>query len=171
MSDFRPSGLRPLADSVARLTKQTFSRKFVSLGRILSQWDDIVGPAMAVKAQPQKIHYRKPKNASESPQATLDIAVSSADATTLHYQKDLILERLNQLFGEKWITGIKFVHLSPENSRDSGISQPYTAPPRALTSDENEEIEKTLSGIDDPDLRKRLESLGQCVLRKGTRKS
>jgi hypothetical protein len=160
------SDLRPLADSVAKLTKETFSRKFVSLGRILSQWDDIVGPAMAVKAQPQKIHYRKPKNATEAPQATLDIAVSSADATTLHYQKDLILERLNQLFGEKWITGIRFVHVSPTSpEKNSGLTS-SVLPDRPLTQEENGRLNESLSEIDDPDLRKRLESLGRSVLRK-----
>ena len=60
------SDLRPLTASVSRLTSETFSKKFVALGRILNNWDDIIGPELAVKAQPVKIHYRKPKEKGDN---------------------------------------------------------------------------------------------------------
>lgn len=154
-------GLKPISDSVSKLTKETFSRKFVSLARILTQWDDVVGADMAGKCQPVKLHYRKPKSANEKPQATLDIAVSSADATVLHYQKDLILERINQLFGDKWVTGVKFVHI-PFNSKKT-----ENAPKPRLPSEEDiMNLKTSLDYIDDEDIKKRLERLGQGILRK-----
>lgn len=42
--------------------------------------------------------------------ATLEIAASSADATLIHYQKGLILERLKTLLGSDMITDIKITH-------------------------------------------------------------
>ncbi|PZP53836.1 MAG: DUF721 domain-containing protein [Micavibrio aeruginosavorus] len=154
--------LKPISDSVAKLTKETFSRKFVSLGRILTQWDDIVGSEMAEKCQPVKLHYRKPKAANEKPQATLDIAVSSADATLLHYQKDLILERINQLFGDKWVTGIKFVHI-PFSPRRKDADFPKS---RQLSNEEIAQLKASLPADADDELKIRLERLGQGILRR-----
>lgn len=158
------SDLRPVSDSVARLTKDTFSRKFVSLGRILSCWKDVVGPEMAGRTQPVKLHYRKPKSEKDKPQAALDIAVTSADATLLHYQKDLILERINQLFGERWVTAIRFVHaaantdvLAPEESPLASVR---------LSKDELESVKAVVSGVEDEEIRNKLEKLGQDVLKK-----
>ncbi len=156
------SDLRPISDSVASLTKGTFTRKFISLGRILSSWSDIVGPDMAARTQPVKLHYRKPKDAKDKPQASLDIGVSSADAAVLHYQKDLILERLNQIFGERWITAIKFVHQAANNSSDIVPS----APQKPLSAADMAQINEVVAAVEDPEIRKRLEKLGQGVLRK-----
>lgn len=154
--------LRPLSDGISALTSQTFSRKFVSLARILSHWDDIIGPEMAHKTQPAKLHYRKPKDAKSAPQATLDIAVSSADSTLLHYQVELILERLNQIFGERWITSIRFVHQPANLSREDIAPKP----PKPLTQADKEQLMTMLSGVEDDNLRKQLEKLGQAVLQK-----
>jgi hypothetical protein len=156
------SSLRPLSDSVATLTKGTFARKFISLGRILSSWSDIVGPDMATRAQPLKIHYRKPKSEKEKPQASLDIAVSSADATLLHYQKDLILERINQIFGERWITAIRFVHIAANEAENPSGEQAISP----ISEADKEALTVSLAGVEDEDIRKRLERLGQGVLRK-----
>lgn len=157
------SDLRPISDSVARLTKGTFTRKFISLGRILSSWPEIVGEDLAERTQPLKLHYRKPKSDKEKPNAALDIAVSSADATTLHYQKDLILERINQIFGERWVTAIRFVH-SAANSDDSIPTVPLSA--ISLSDDEKNSVKEVVSEVKDDEIRKRLEKLGQDVLRK-----
>lgn len=153
--------LKPISDSVARLTKSSFSRKFVSLSRILTQWEEIVGNEMAGKTQPAKLHYRKPKAANESPKATLDIAASSADATVLHYQKGLILERINQLFGERWVTDIKFIHVTPLGKKES-----VRITPRMPTKEDIEKLHATLASIEDEEIKKRLERLGQGVLRR-----
>lgn len=155
------SDLRPLSASISTLTSATFSKKFVGLGRILNLWNDIVGPEMAVKTQPAKIHYRKPKDKGDKPQATLDIAATSADATVLHYQKDLILERINQLFGDKWVTGIRFVHVAGNTNDDAGFKRPVRLSDEDLTN-----LSAVLSQVTDDDIRIRLEKLGQSVLRK-----
>lgn len=158
------SDLRPLSASISNLTSATFSKKFVALGRILNNWNDIIGPEMAIKAQPVKIHYRKPKDAREKPQATLDIAATSADATVLHYQKDLILARINQIFGDSWITAIRFVHGVSNQAADANINTLRQSQP--LKQADLDRMTECLAEIDDDDIRKRLEKLGQSILRK-----
>jgi hypothetical protein len=156
------SDLRPLATSISQLTSATFSKKFVALGRILNNWNDIIGPELAVKAQPVKIHYRKPKDKDDKPQATLEIAATSSDATVLHYQKDLILARINQIFGDSWITAIRFSHIAANT--EAGFAT--FSRPSPVTQRDLEELNQFLSDIDDEDLRNRLEKLGQSVLKK-----
>ena len=157
------SDLRPLASSVAQLTSQTFSKKFVALGRVLNNWDDIIGPEMAVKAQPVKIHYRKPKDKNDKPQATLEIAATSADATVLHYQKDLILARINQVFGDSWITNLRFVHIAANTENNYALPRKLSAP---LPQADLDGLKAELADIDDEEIRNCLEKLGQSVLKK-----
>jgi hypothetical protein len=156
------SDLRPLTASLSRLTSDTFSKKFVALGRILNNWNDIIGAELAVKAQPVKIHYRKPKTKGENPQATLEIAASSADAAVLHYQKELILARINQIFGDSWITAIRFVHIPSNSDADS----PAFSRPVQVKAEDMEHLQTILNEIEDDEIRNRLEKLGQSVLLK-----
>lgn len=158
------SDLRPLSTSVSKLTSATFSKKFVALGRVLNNWNDIIGSEMAVKAQPVKILYRKPKDKGDRSQATLEIAATSSDAALLHYQKDLILARINQIFGDEWITALRFVHI-PANIDNKYNNQPikHLSP---LHQSDIDQLKSDLSSIEDEDIRKCLERLGQSVLRK-----
>ena len=151
--------MRQLSEAAARIASHNFSRKYVALGRIVNAWSDIVGQDLASKAQPVKINYRKPAKKGDKPKASLDIAVSSADATLLHYQKDLILERINQIFGEQWITGIRFVQVPAnfEPPKKQKVRKP-------LTSDEKNTLSGLLLDVEDEDIKTRLEKLGTAVL-------
>lgn len=150
--------MRPLSEATARIAGKSFERKYIALGRIVNNWRDIVGAKLADKAQPVKIHYRKSKD-KKKPDATLEIAASSADATLLHYQKDLILERINQIFGERWITAIRFVN-TPSNTQSKSIKK-IKAP---LTAAEKKTLSDMVFEIEDDRLRASLEQLGQAII-------
>ena len=156
--------LRPLSEATARVASQNFERKYIALGRIVEHWGTIAGQKLADKAQPIKINYRKanPNKRGSKASATLDIAVSSANATLLHYQKDLILERINQVFGERWITAIRFVH-APVNSPLAPKPAPKRRP---LTQKEDEGLKELLEKIEDPVIKEQLQSLGQGIIRR-----
>lgn len=153
--------MRPVSESTARIVKQSFNRKYIALGRIVNNWEEIVGEKLADKAQPVKINYRKNKKDKKGkPNATLDIAVSSANATLLHYQKDVILERINQVFGDQWITGIRFVN-APSNEL-----KPLRAKRKAPTmnADQQQTLADMVASIADDDIKERLSRLGSEVL-------
>ncbi len=150
--------MRPLSESTARVTGKSFNRKYVALGRIVRHWKEIVGVKLSSKAQPVRIRYRKHEKAKKL-EASLDIAVSSADATVLHYQKDLILERINQIFGEKWIKSIRFVHMA------SNAQAPFrkkTDP--VLSGTEQNTLSGMLTNVVDEEIKSRLNRLGAAVL-------
>lgn len=154
--------LRLLSETVPKVTGKIFARKYIALGRIVTHWEDIIGAEMAEIAQPLKIHYRKAsKNGKKSKQgeATLDIAASSADSMLLSMQKGVILERINQVFGNSWITDLRFVHVTPD--------KPAKAPKRVrppLSEEDKKYIAESLEEIEDPDIKKRLESFGAAIL-------
>lgn len=150
--------MKPVSRSVPGLLGKVFQRKYIALGRIVTCWKEIVGPDFAERAQPAKIHYRKAKVAGEKPSATLDIAASSADCSVLVYQKDLILQRINNLFGAGWITDIKFLHIEP---RRPPKPQKRT---KNLTIEEKNHLSQLLENVDDPDIKEVLARMGQSIL-------
>ena len=151
--------MRPLSESTSRVAGKCFERKYISLGRIVKCWPDIVGQRLADKAQPVNLFYRKSIKGKLA-QTRLDIAVDSATATVLHYQKDLILERINQLFGEAWVTSIRFVHI-PANTQKPKIKN--SNPP--LAASEKKLLSEAVSRITDSEIQKRLLSFGEAMLK------
>lgn len=150
--------MRPVSEATSRIARHNFSKKFIAIGRIVEHWDDIMGEKFADKAQPLKIHYRKNKR-SDKPSATLDIATSSSYATILPYQKDVIIERINNIFGDKWITDIKFIASEMQERKEPSIKK--TKP---LTGSEKKYLSSTLENIDDNELKERLDNLGKAII-------
>lgn len=150
--------LKLLSDAVPRVTGKTFKRKYIALGRIVTHWKDIMGEKMAAYAQPLKIHYRKPRRKGDKPEATLEIAASSAHSSLLIMQKGVLLEKINHIFGEQWITDIKFVH-APANLPEKQKKQF-----QPLTEDEKNSLSHMLEMVDDPEIKKRLENMGSALL-------
>ena len=159
-------GLKPLSDKIPAIAGQAFSRKFVMLGRILTHWEDIVGNDLASKAQPVKLQYRKPKP-GEKATATLSISTTSADATMLHYRKELILERINQIFGERFVTAVRFV---PNETAEQDFKKPGK-PRKILTESDKSYLSGVLEAVEDPDLKVQLERLGKAMLQNSSRNS
>lgn len=148
--------MRPLSESASRVTSKNFSKKYIALGRIVNQWPSIIGEDFAEKAQPVKLHYRKKKKGQT---IQLDISTSAAHATLLTYQKDLIRERINQIFGENWITDICFV---VSQSQETSKKQKKAKAP--LTLAEKNDLSKMLEEIADDEIKERLEQFGTAMM-------
>lgn len=160
------NGPRLLSESIPAIAGKAFGRKYIMLGRLVTRWEDIVGADMAAKTHPVKIRYYKAKKQAKDAQATasLDIAASTADATLLHYQKDLILERINQIFGNRWITAIRFVPKAAEELK---------APPKRpklLTEAEKTYLSGMLGTVQDDAIRDRLKTLGAAIMQDKNKK-
>ncbi len=151
--------MRPISESTARIADKNFSRKYIAIGRIIKQWSDIMGKDFANKAHPLKINYRK-SGKTKKATATLDIATNSSYATILPYQKGIILERINRLFGDNWISDIRFV-VSDITEPTPNLNKKAVLP---LTNNEKNYLSNTLNQINDPELKKRLENLGKAIL-------
>ena len=151
--------MRPVSEATAKVTNNVFGRKYIALGRIVSQWTDIVGKDLADKVQPAALKYRTFKDKRKKPDAILEIATSTAYATKLHYQKSLILERINRLFGDDWVSDIRFVNIPSNQSR-----MPQKSSPKILGQEDQNYIRETLDYITDNEVRNRLEKFGEALL-------
>lgn len=160
--------LRLLSDTVPKVTGKLFARKYIALGRIVTHWPDIIGADMAARAQPMKIHYRKApadKEAKEGKEtkkakstATLEIGATSADCAVLQMQKGVILERINQVFGDAWVTDLKFIHVAPDKKA------PRKPRKQPLNDEEQKYLAEMLEEVADPDIKQRLDRLGKAIL-------
>ncbi len=157
--------LKLLSNSMPALTGKVFSRKYVALGKVVAYWKEIAGEDMALRANPVKIHYRKPKAGSRKPEAILEIAASSSDAALLQYQTGLILERINQIFGDRWITAIRFVHIPANVPVREAANKIY-----GLSKEEEDSLTAMLDEVLDTEIKERLNRLGTCVLGRQARK-
>lgn len=150
---------RPVSEPISKLAGAAFSRKYVLLGRIMTHWAEIVGKDFAARATPEALRYqRSGKGDTKQVKVFLDIAATSADAAQLIYQQDLLIERMNQIFGETLVNGVRFIH-KPANQ----IRKPLAPKKKPLTDDEKNTLSSMLNGIEDPDIRMGLESLGREI--------
>lgn len=152
--------MRLISEAIPAVAGRAFSRKYIMLGRIVTRWQDIVGEDMAAKAQPVRLNYIRNKVRDKKASFTLDVAVNNADATVLRYRVDLMLERINQIFGEGWIKAIRFVPGGAANEAHS-ISRKRRKP---LTEAEKSYLSNILEDTDDPELQEKLKSLGESIL-------
>lgn len=150
--------LKLVSDSVPKVADKIFARKYIALGRIVTHWEEIMGADLAKKAQPVKIHYRKAKRKGDKPTAKLDIATSSANASLLIMKKGVLLEKMNQIFGEAWITDINFVHTPANRAKDA--KKRKTKKP--LSSDEKKALTSMLNVVEDSAIKERLEKFGKA---------
>ncbi len=154
--------LRLLSDTVPKVTGKLFARKYIALGRIVTHWPDIIGDDMAARAQPMKIHYRKAAPDKDGKKgksaATLEIGATSADCAVLQMQKGVILERINQVFGDAWVADLKFTHVAPDKK------PPAKPRKRPLNEEEQKYLAEMLEEVTDPDIKQRLDRLGKAIL-------
>lgn len=131
------------------------------LGRLVTHWEDLVGADMAAQVQPVALKFRGgKKKEGEASEFTLEIAADSAAATVMRYRVDLILERINQIFGAHWITAIRFV----PKATDGQQNKRFTRPLKPLTPDQKQSLSNMVKDIPDPELRDRLQKLGTAIL-------
>ncbi len=146
--------MRPLSEATSRVSSKNFSKKYIALGRLVNQWEEIIGEEFAGLAQPVKMHYRKKKDKQT---VRLDIATSAAYSTILAYRKDLILQRINQIFGNNYITEIKFVTSALPNAPPE-----IKKTPSPLTKAEKNDLSELLKHVEDEEFRQKLESFGKA---------
>jgi hypothetical protein len=146
-----------ISKSVSSITGKVLTKKHTMLGRIIYHWDELVGDDVASKAVPIKLNYRQVRGKNK--QFVLTIGANSSVATLLSYRIDLILQRLNRIFGEEIITAIRF---EPHVSNDSVIRKGKKK--KQLNQQDKDFISSVIHDIEDTDLKESLKDLGKSIL-------
>jgi hypothetical protein len=158
-------GGRPkaLAASIERVTRPLFGKRGLADGAIVRQWAAIVGPDFARLTAPEKLVFPGRERAG----GTLHLRVAhGAIATTIQHQEPVIIERINGFFGFRAVARLSL--------KQGPVTQPPPLdPPRKtdLPPAEEQELSDSLAGVEDPDLRDVLESLGRLVRNRDREKS
>jgi len=160
------SYLKPVGRSVKDVTSKVCEKKFISLGRVLDHWEDIIGEEMSSYAEPAAIKvHRKGRDKKAVFEKILKIAVSPAHAMTLSYRKGMILERINRVLPREGIVDIEFI---------PAVRKATKAPKKrekTLSDDEKHYLSSVLDDIEDDEIKQRLLSMGESVLKKGDKTS
>ena len=149
-------GPRALAATVDRLTRPVFRRRGFAEGAVLTDWPAIVGEHLAKRTAPEKVVPGGPRG-----EGTLHLRIEDGSlALELQHLEPILLERINGYFGYRAVSRLRIVQ--------GPLPPPRQTPPRRtlspLAPTEQARLEDLLAGIEDEELRARLESLGKAVL-------
>lgn len=156
------SRLKHVSKSVLKVSGQLFDRKFITLGRLLEHWNLIVGYDYARTTTPIKITR---STIGKTKKYSLLVSTNSAQALQLHYKKDLILEKINQIIGETMITDLKFIDQSSyQASQQSKTYKDKQTNPKSLSQEQAHKLNDMIHDISDEDFKNTLKTFGQSVL-------
>lgn len=117
--------------------------------RLLTDWASVVGERLAEVCLPEKL----------ARDGALSVRVSPAFALELQHLEPKILERIAGHFGHRAVTRLKL--------RQGVVEAPapdLRRQPRALTGEEDADLDARLAGVEDEALRAALERLGRAVI-------
>jgi hypothetical protein len=144
----------------ARIRQAGEKRGFAET-RLLTQWAEIAGPAVAAVARPVKVSY-----GAHGLGATLTLLTAGANAPMLQMQVPAIIERVNACYGYNAIRKIRITQTAPTGfAEDATGFEPKPAPvPRAISAERKQSIETVVADVADPALKQALSLLGTNVL-------
>jgi hypothetical protein len=149
--------MRSLAATLPRVTRKVLGRHGLAEGGLITDWPDIVGPAIAERSLPLRLAFA----GGERRNGTLFVRVSGPLALELQHLEPQILERLNGYFGYGAVARLK-IQQGPVPT----LAAPRPARPVASGA-EDPALAALTAGIEDEPLRKALQGFGQALRRGG----
>lgn len=143
----------------AQIRKVAESRGFAQM-RLLTEWEEVVGPEVARLARPEKVGY-----ARQGMGATLHVSCLPGAATDVQMMSTTILERVNACYGYRAVTKLRIVHAAAA----VGMAEPAAAfvprkpepKPRQIAPEDRARLRDTINSIEDEGLRNALTLLDQ----------
>ena len=113
----RRSIARTVGTFVPKLTRTAFEKFGFSTAQLLTDWAQIVGPALADTTSPDRIVWprRAGHDADEGQRAaprqgaTLHVRVDPARALDVQYKSPLVIDRINAYFGYRAVSELRIV--------------------------------------------------------------
>lgn len=147
-------GLRALAADLPAVTRTALLRRGFAAARVVSDWPEIVGPALADGSLPERLIRDRHGDG-----ATLVIRVRPAAALELQHWTPQVIERINSRFGFRAVTRLKLMQ-GPVSPRH----RPPPHRPQALDPAVERQLDAALAPLCDDTVREALRRLGRAVL-------
>ena len=154
MTTERRGRMRALAAEVPQIAGAVLGKRGFAEAQLVAQWPAIIGETLAAGAAPEKLSFSR----GERREGTLHLRVAPGVALEIQHREPLLVERINAFFGYRAVArlALKQGPLPP--------SAPPPPQPRPLKSEERQQLDGTLAGVEDPALRAALARLGAAVI-------
>jgi len=158
MAKPRPISAKPLSVLLSDVFTDAYAKQGFAARELVTRWAEIAGPEIAAHSEPLKIQWPRPVEGQPQEPATLVLRVEGPMALEIQHASEIILQRVNRFFGWSAV-GKLALRQAPLSRRD----RPKR--PRPPEAKEVAEVEKTLSSVEDQDLRAALARLGAAIKR------
>ena len=158
MSKPGPISAKPLSVLLGDVFSDVYAKQGFAARELVTRWAEIAGPEIAVHTEPLKIQWPRPVEGQPQEPATLILRVDGPMALEIQHGSDVILQRVNRFFGWNAV-GRLALRQAPLARRK--------APKASLAPDAEAvaEVAKSLSAVEDEDLRAALARLGASIKR------
>lgn len=148
------SGPRALAALLPKAAGPAMRRRGFAEATILAEWQTVVGEVIGRESIPLRLVHNRDRNDA----ANLHIRVSGAFAPEVQHLEPQIVERINAYFGYRAVERLT-LHQGPVPRQVRRKRRN-----RSLSATERADLDRSLEGVDDPDLRDSLSRLGSAIL-------
>ena len=151
-----PISAKPLSVLLGDVFSDAYAKQGFAARELVTRWAEIAGREIAAHSEPLKLQWPRPVEGQPQEPATLVLRVEGPMALEIQHSSDAILQRVNRFFGWSAV-GRLALRQAPLSRRDR--------PKRAAAPDPKAvaEVAKTLSAVEDEELRDALARLGASM--------
>lgn len=161
-NEHRGNGLTPFSSDISSFAAKLLGKQGLMEMKIITSWENIVGPELAQFSIPEKISFKK----DERSNGVLHLIVSNgAFALEIGHKNSLILEKVNTFFGYNAVSQIKIFQNESYFCNNSTSKHEDKKDKKLVSSDEKTYIKQITEEIQDPELKARLQSLGENIFK------
>jgi hypothetical protein len=153
-----PISAKPLSVLLSDVFSDAYAKQGFAARELVTRWSEIAGAEVAAHSEPLKMQWPRPVEGQPQEPATLVLRVEGPMALEIQHASDVILERVNRFFGWSAV-GRLALRQAPLSRRDR--PKPSAAPDAKAVA----EVAKTLSSVEDDELRAALARLGAAIKR------
>lgn len=157
----RGYGFKAMSGLIQTRVRGAGEKRGFAVMRLLTHWEEIVGPEMSKLATPVKMGYGR-----EGFGATLTILVTGANAPMVQMQLPQIRERVNGCYGYAAVSRVAITQTAPVGFHEGRT--PFDGPAKIEKPPVTEEVKKASAdlsdGVEDEGLRQALDLLARNVL-------
>src|SRR5436309_9576174 len=146
MSRPGPISAKPLSVLLSDLFSDAYAKQGFAARELVTRWAEIAGAEIAAHSEPLKIRWPRPVEGQAQEPATLVLRVEGPVALEIQHKSDVILERVNRFLG--WSAVGRLALRQAPLSRRQRPAPPSAPDPEAVDS-----VARTLSAVEDDDLR------------------
>jgi hypothetical protein len=158
MAKPRPISARPLSVLLSDVFSDAYARQGFAARELVIRWAEIAGSDIARHCEPIKIQWPRPIEGQPQQPATLVLRVEGPTALEIQHASGTILERVNRFFG--WSAVGRLALRQAPLSRRQRVT-----PSRGPDAQSVADVARTLTDVEDEELRAALARLGASIKR------